>query len=79
VRWQSEWQEYDVIPKEFVDLGDRVLATLQLEGGGRGSGLRLDTCFYFVYTLCDGKVIRMDEYTERSEALEAVVRSSEGE
>ena len=70
--WKAEWDDYKVMPEEFVDMGDRVVATVRLRGRGRGSGVEIDARFYDVYTLRDGKIVRMDQFTERSEALEAV-------
>jgi ketosteroid isomerase-like protein len=71
-RWKAEWDDYKVMPEEFVDRGDRVVVTVRLRGRGRGSGVEIDARFYDVYTLRDGKIVRMDQFTERSEALEAV-------
>ncbi len=48
-------------------MGDRVVATLHFHGRGRGSGVETDARFYEVYTVRDGKIVRMDEFTERSE------------
>jgi len=73
-RWKAEWHDYRLRPEEFVDLGDRVVVTVRLRGRGRGSGVDVDARFYDVYTLRDGKIVRMDQFTERSEALEAVAR-----
>jgi ketosteroid isomerase-like protein len=70
--WRAEWADYRVMPEEFVDIGDSVVATVRLRGRGRGSGIEIDARFYDVYTLRDGKIVRMDQFTERSEALEAV-------
>jgi ketosteroid isomerase-like protein len=69
--WKAEWDDYKVMPEEFVDLGDRVVVTVRLRGRGRGSGIEIDARFYDVYTLHDGKIVRMDQFTERAEALEA--------
>jgi ketosteroid isomerase-like protein len=71
-RWKAEWHDYKVMPEEFVDRGDRVVVTVRLRGRGRGSGVEIDARFYDVYTLRDGKIVRMDQFTERSEALDAV-------
>jgi ketosteroid isomerase-like protein len=71
-RWKGEWDDYKLMPEEFLDMGDRILVTVRLQGRGRGSGVQIDARFYDVYTLRDGKIIRMDQFTERSEALEAV-------
>ena len=71
VRWKSEWDDYELIPEEFADMGDCVLATVRLRGRGRGSGIAVDARFYDVYTLRDRKIVRMDQFTEQSEALAA--------
>jgi ketosteroid isomerase-like protein len=74
-RWKGEWDDYRLMPEEFVDRGDRIVVTVRLGGRGRGSGVEVGARFYDVYTLRDGKIVRMDQFTERSEALEAVGRS----
>ena len=71
-RWESGWEAYEATPVQFTDTGDRVVATLRIRGIGRGSGIAIDALFYEVYTLRGGKIVRMDEFTERVEALEAV-------
>jgi ketosteroid isomerase-like protein len=71
-RWKAAWDDYKVMPEEFEDRGDRVVVTVRLRGRGRGSGVEIDALFYDVYTLRDGMIVRMDQFTERSQALEAV-------
>jgi ketosteroid isomerase-like protein len=73
--WKSAWDDYELTPEEFVDRGDRVVVTVRLQARGRGSGVAVDARFYDVYTLRDGKIVRMDQFADRSEALEAVGRS----
>ena len=73
--WKSEWDDYELIPEAFADLGDRVVVTVLLRGRGRGSGIEVDARFYDVYTLRDGKIVRMDQFADESEALAAVTRS----
>jgi ketosteroid isomerase-like protein len=73
-RWKGEWDDYEVSAEEFVDMGDRVMVTVRLGGRGRGSGVEVGARFYDVYTLGDGKIVRMDQFAERSEALEAAGR-----
>jgi ketosteroid isomerase-like protein len=71
-RWKAEWDDYKVLPEEFVDGGDHIVVTVRLQGRGRVSGVDIDARFYDVYTLRDRKIVRMDQFTERSEALQAV-------
>ena len=71
-RWESTWDEYEVIPEDFVDVGDRVVVTVRMRGRGRGSGIAVEARLYDVYTLRAGLIVRMDEFAERSEALEVV-------
>ena len=71
-RWESTWDDYEVIPEDFVDAGDRVIAILRVRGRGRESGAAVDARFHQVFTIRGGKIVRMDEFMERSEALEAV-------
>jgi ketosteroid isomerase-like protein len=70
--WKAEWDDYEVRPEELLDMGDHVVATVRLRGRGRGSGVEIEACFYDVYTLRDGKIVRMDQFTDRSDALAAV-------
>ena len=69
--WKGAWEELEVTAEEFIDAGDRVLVTLHHRGRGRGSGIEVDARFYELDAVSAGKVVRVDEYAERSEALEA--------
>ena len=70
-RWKSEWNDYELIPEEFAAMGDRVVVTVRFRARGRGSGIQVDARLYDVFTLRDGKIVRMDQFTERSEAVQA--------
>ncbi len=69
--WKGAWEELEVTTEEFIDAGNRVLVTAHHRGRGRGSGIEVDTRFYLVYSLRNGKVVRSDEYADRADALEA--------
>jgi ketosteroid isomerase-like protein len=70
-RWETDFEDFEATPEEYIDAGDQVLVPIHWSGRGRGSGVQVDIRTYNVYTLRDGKVIRMDEFTERSKALKA--------
>ena len=71
-QFKSAWEELEVRAEEFIDAGQRVFVTAHFRGRGRASGITVETRLYEVYTLRDRKIVRVDEYTHRAEALEAV-------
>jgi ketosteroid isomerase-like protein len=48
-----------------------VLAVFGLSLEGRSSGVQVNAAVFAVVTLQDGLIARLDEYTDRREALEA--------
>ena len=70
-RWASAFDELKVTVEEIIDAGDQVVVVAHHQGRGRASGVEVDTRFYEVYTVREGKVSRVDEFAERREALEA--------
>ena len=71
-RWEEEWEDYEEVPEDFVATDDRVVVTVRFRARGRQSGVGVNTRLYEVFTLREGKIVRMDEFTDRAEALEAV-------
>jgi ketosteroid isomerase-like protein len=65
--------DYRMTPEQFIDAGaDQVLVFSREGGRGRGSGADVVTHpTAHLWTLRDGKAIRMQSYWERSDALEA--------
>ena len=71
MRWKGEWDEYELLPEEFEHVGDRLVVAVRMRARGRASGIPVDARLYDVYTLRQGKIVRMDQFTLRSEAREA--------
>lgn len=71
-RWTGEWDDYEQDVESLLDAGDSVVATIHFRGRGKASGIEADARLYEVWTVRQGRVVRMDEYGERAEALEAV-------
>jgi ketosteroid isomerase-like protein len=53
---------------EFVGSGDRVLVAARLVGRGAGSGIEVEQRAWQVWTLRDGRAIRLDTYADEAEA-----------
>ena len=71
-RFASAWDDLQVTAEQFIDAGDRVFVAAHFRGRGRASGITVETRLYEVYTLRDHKVVRVDEFSNRADALEAV-------
>jgi ketosteroid isomerase-like protein len=74
-RYAEQWIEaYDslrVEPLDFIDRGEQVVVWVRVTGAGRISGIALDMEQAQVMTLRDGRIVRVHEYFDRAEALEA--------
>ena len=70
-RWDSEWEELETVPEEYIDAGDEVVVTVHYRGRGRSSGIEYSERLFDVYTVRDGRCVRKREFKRRSEALAA--------
>jgi ketosteroid isomerase-like protein len=57
--------------EEVTGVGDRVFVMAHFRGRGRASGAEVAGRHFEVYTVRDRKVIRVEEFSERGEALQA--------
>jgi ketosteroid isomerase-like protein len=70
---EDAFDDLDREVEEITDLGqDRVLVVMRMKGHGQFSKIAVDYRFVPMYTFRDGKVVRMDRYGDRAEALKAV-------
>jgi ketosteroid isomerase-like protein len=70
--WAAAWSEYSMEPEEFFDAGARVVAFIRQKTTGKGSGVALERQDAMVFEVRDGKVVRLDYYNNREQALKAV-------
>ena len=73
-RWDETWDNLQAQVDEYIDAGECVVALIRFRGLGRTSGVPVEMASYHVFTVRNGKVVRMFEYGagKRVEALEAV-------
>jgi ketosteroid isomerase-like protein len=67
----SVFGEVDFEVEELIDAGDQVLAVIREREVGRASGVPVEATHLAVYTLSGGKVIQMQVFDNRQQALEA--------
>ena len=73
--WRTMLDAFDDVrltPEEVFDLGDRLVVTTEMSGHGSGSGVPVDRRFFQVMWLRGGRVVRQEDFGERSEAFQAV-------
>ena len=68
---EEAFSELRAEPVEFRDLGERVLTIGHLHGRGRESGIATESPISWLADFEDGKVVRIREYVDPDEALEA--------
>ena len=69
--WAAAWDKFSIEPEAYIDAGERVVLVIRMTATGRGSGLELNRQDALVYTIRDAKVVRLDYYNSKAQALEA--------
>jgi ketosteroid isomerase-like protein len=67
----SAFGEFNFEVEQLIDAGDQVLAVIREREVGRASGVPVETTHLAVWTLVDGKVIQMQMFDDRQQALKA--------
>jgi ketosteroid isomerase-like protein len=65
------WDELEVIPQQYDELGDSVMVTGRLRARREGSFL-IDEPAHWVFEFLNGKIVRACAYTDRDAALTAL-------
>ncbi len=66
------YEEFQLVPQEFIDVGAAVLMEAHIDWRGRGSGAEGRGPLFAVFWLRAGRVFREESFTVRPDALEAV-------
>ena len=67
----TDWDQLELPVEQMRDGGEVVLALGRLTARGRASGVELDVPIGQVWELRDGKVVRMEAYSEPADAVRA--------
>jgi ketosteroid isomerase-like protein len=71
-QFSQSFDEFTFAADDFVDLGDdRVLILFGIHTRGKGSGAVAEARPGWIYTIRDEKVVRIEAYLDRDEALAA--------
>jgi ketosteroid isomerase-like protein len=71
-RYVGAFEDYDYEVERLTDLGSgAILAVVTETGRGKGSGVPVDRRFATLYTVIDGKIVRVTQFGTEQDALEA--------
>jgi ketosteroid isomerase-like protein len=62
------WRSYTLRPERFVEVGDRVVVEARISGTTRTGGVALEQAVAAVYTLEDGRIKRIEEFSDVASA-----------
>jgi ketosteroid isomerase-like protein len=66
------YERFEVVPHDLLDAGAAALMVADADWRGKESGAEGTTSIFVAFWLRAGKVLRVETFTDRAEALEAV-------
>ncbi len=63
------YDDYRIEAEEFIDGGDQVVVVARSTGVAKTSRMELDQTFAFVWTVREGRLARLQVFTDRDDAL----------
>lgn len=66
--WTGAWDEWGIEIEEIYDAGEKVVVVAHQRGRARTTRMALNMAFVQVWTIRDGRLTRMDMYSDLSEA-----------
>ena len=70
--WVDSWEDWELELRELIDAGDdMVLGIVHQSGRSKATGLRVEMDFAQLWTIRDGKQLRMRMYADVTEARRA--------
>jgi uncharacterized protein len=66
------FEDIEIEPEEFIELGEHLVVPIYTAGHGRASGIRVERRVVHIWTIRNGKATRFRVYESRQQALEAL-------
>jgi ketosteroid isomerase-like protein len=71
-RFREAWASFSIEPEEFIEAGDQLVVMVKLVAQGKGSGVEVEARGAHVWTVRDGRAVRLEMYVDPARALAAV-------
>lgn len=69
--WSEDFAEWEIRAEELFDLGDQVLVRIYQRAVGAGSGVPVESQYWFLHALRNGKIARVDMCSTEGAARKA--------
>jgi ketosteroid isomerase-like protein len=66
------WDDLDYDLEELIPAGEQVISFITRHGRGRSSGIEVEMSYAIVWTLREGRIVRLVWFPSHGEALKAV-------
>ena len=70
-RYWGAFEDYSMTASEVIGAGQSVVVVIQEHGRGKGSGVPLDREWAQIWTFSRGRIVRVEPYRTRDEAVQA--------
>jgi ketosteroid isomerase-like protein len=77
--WHQSFERYELVLEEAIEMNGLVFAISRNRIRGRGSGLEMEQRLYHLLWWHDGLLVRLEGYSNRTEAESEARRSGEGD
>lgn len=67
-----DWEEFVLVPEDFFADGDTVIVRGRVRAVAKASGRSMDAPFVHVFTIADGKVVRMTNHHDTAVWVETL-------
>jgi ketosteroid isomerase-like protein len=70
--WMEAWRNLTFTAEDFIEADNSVLVAVRQRGVGQESGTPIDVRYFSVWTFRGRAVIRLEDFSDRVQGLEAV-------
>jgi ketosteroid isomerase-like protein len=74
IRWDEIWDDHHFEVESLTQMGDQVLLLYRQTGRAKASGIVAEERAGWIYTLCHGRIVRVQMFGDRESALTALAR-----
>jgi uncharacterized protein len=68
---RESFSKFEIVPGDFIDAGEQVVCPAHFRVIGKGSGAEAELQETHLWTIVDGRAVRMQAYPVHAEALES--------